>query len=143
MVDLEEWKNEDLKRSYEVIFSLLDRVKRGEKISLLDLAPEYRGILRERTYGLWIPPGSVQEMLQRPLTNLASMLDRGMPVPSVLLVPLNLCRSKAEFMANYGLVPEMGGPSYDIFLQEIGRAGFSHLSWKLPPSTRETSIKRY
>jgi hypothetical protein len=47
------------------------------------------------------------------------MLDRGMPVPSVLLVPLILCRSKAEFMAYYGLVPEKGGPSYDIFLQEI------------------------
>jgi hypothetical protein len=119
MVDLEEWRNEDLKKSREVISSLVDRVKRGEKISLLDFTPECREILREKAYGLWIPPGNVQTMLLRPLTNLASMLDRGMPVPSVLLVPLILCRSKAEFMAYYGLVPEMGGPSYDIFLQEI------------------------
>jgi hypothetical protein len=119
MVDLEEWENEDRKRCREVVCSLLDRVEREEKISLLDLAPEYREILRERTYGLWLPPGDIQEMLQRPLTNLASMLDRGMPVPSILLAPLNLCRSKEEFKAMYGLVPEMGGPSYDIFLQEI------------------------
>jgi hypothetical protein len=119
MVDLEEWENEYQKRSDEVISSLLDRVKRGEKISLLDFTPEYREILREKAYGLWIPPGNVQTMLLRPLTNLASMLDRGMPVPSVLLVPLDLYRSKVEFMGGYGLVPEMGGPSYDIFLQEI------------------------
>jgi hypothetical protein len=119
MVDLEEWENEELKRSHEVISSLLDRVEGGEKISLLDLAPEYREILRERTYGLWEPPGDIRLMLRRPIFNLASMLDRGMPVPSVLLVPLNVCKSKAEFMARYGLVPEMGGPSYDIFLREI------------------------
>jgi hypothetical protein len=118
-MDLKEWENEEMKRTREVVFSLLDRVKRGEKISLLDLAPEYREILRERTYGLWRPPGDIQEMLQGSLKNLASMLDRGMPVPSVLLTSLNLLRSKAEFMAYYGLVPEMGGPSYDIFLQEI------------------------
>ncbi|MGY0287591.1 MAG: hypothetical protein ACUX7D_02310 [Candidatus Methanodesulfokora washburnensis] len=119
MVDLEEWENEDLKRSYELVCSLLDRVERGEEVSLLDFAPEYREILRGRTYDLWIPPGSIRTMLLRPLTNLASMLDKGMPVPSVLLVPLNLLRSKAEFIAYYGLVPERGGPSYDIFLQEI------------------------
>jgi len=119
MVDLEEWENEEQKRSDEVFYSLLDRVIKGEKISLLDLAPEYREILRERTYGLWVPPGDIQTMLQRPKTNLASMLDRGMPVPSVLLVPLNLCRTKEEFIVEYGLVPEVGGPSYGIFLQEI------------------------
>jgi hypothetical protein len=119
MVDLKEWDNEERKRNEEVFYSLLDRLKRGEKISLLDFAPEYREILRGRTYGLWIPPGDIQTMVQKPLTNLASMLDRGMPVPSVLLVPLNLCRSKAEFIVCYGLVPERGGPSYDIFLQEI------------------------
>jgi hypothetical protein len=119
MVDLEEWDKEEMKRTEEVIYSLLDRVKRGEKISLLDLTPEYREILRERTYGLWIPPGDIRLMLRRPIFNLASMLDRGMPVPSVLLVPLNVCRSKAEFIGEYGLVPERGGPSYDIFLQEI------------------------
>jgi hypothetical protein len=117
MADLEEWRNEEVKRCKEAVYPLLDR--KIEEISLLDFAPEYREILRERTYGLWIPPSSIQEMLRRPLSNLASMLDRGLPVPSVLLVPLNLCRSKAEFIANYGLVPEMGGPSYDIFLQEI------------------------
>jgi hypothetical protein len=118
-MDLKEWRNEEWKRTKEIVFSLLDRVERGEKISLPDFAPEYREILRERTYGLWLPPGDIQTMLLRPLSNLASMLDRGMPVPSVLLVPLSLCRSKAEFIAHYGLVPEMGGPSYDIFLQEI------------------------
>ncbi|RSN77417.1 MAG: hypothetical protein DSO07_10095 [Thermoproteota archaeon] len=120
MVDLKEWKNEELKRSHEIVCSLLDRVKRGEKISLLDFTPEYREILRERTYGLWMPPGSIQTMLWRPLGNLANMLDRGMPVPSILLTPLDSWhKSKAEFMAYYGLVPERGGPSYDIFLQEI------------------------
>ncbi|RSN73471.1 hypothetical protein [Candidatus Methanodesulfokora washburnensis] len=119
MVNLEEWDKEEMKRTEEVISSLIDRVERGEEISLLDLAPEYREILREGTYGLWVPPGGIQKMLQRPLLNLASMLDRGMPVPSVLLVPLNLYRSKAGFIGEYGLVPEIGGPSYDIFLQEI------------------------
>jgi hypothetical protein len=119
MVDLEECDKEEMKRVDEVVYPLLDRVKRGEKISLLDLAPEYREILRERTYGLWTPPGDIQTMLQRPSANLASMLDKGMPVPSILLTPLFVCESKAEFMARYGLVPEMGGPSYDIFLQEI------------------------
>jgi hypothetical protein len=119
MVDLEEWKNEELKRSREIVRSLLDRVKRREKISLLDFTPEYKDILEKRTYGLWVPPGDIQTMLQRPLSNLASMLDKGMPVPSILLVPLNVCRTKEEFKTVYGLVPEMGGPSYDIFLQEI------------------------
>jgi hypothetical protein len=119
MVDLEEWDNEEMKRTREVVFALLDRVKRKEKISLLDFTPEYRKILGEKTYGLWLPPGSIQEMVLRPLTNLASMLDRGMPVPSVLLVPLILCRSEREFKARYGLVREIGGPTYDVFLQEI------------------------
>ncbi|MCC6005540.1 MAG: hypothetical protein LM590_14480, partial [Thermofilum sp.] len=45
---------------------------------------------------------------------LASMLDKGNPVPSVLLIPLDARRSKAEFIECYGLVP-----SYGIFLQEI------------------------
>ena len=119
MVDLEEWGNEDGKRTKEVVFSLLDRVERGEKTSLLDLTPEHRKILRERTYGLWMPPGDIQTMVLKPLSNLASMLDRGMPVPSILLAPLAPLKSKAEFISEYGLVPERGGPSYDIFLQEI------------------------
>jgi|GEM_PF-2231360 len=118
MVDLKEWDNEEEKRMEEVDYPLLDRVKRREEISLLDFTPEYREILRGRTYGLWIPPGNVQAMLLKPLSNLASMLNKRVPVPSVLLVPLNVCRSKAEFIAEYGLVPDIG-PSYDIFLQEI------------------------
>jgi hypothetical protein len=118
-VNLEEWKNEELKRSREIICSLRDRTKRGEKISLLDFVPEYEKILRDKTYGLWRPPGDIQTMLQRPVANLASLLDRGMPVPSILLVPLNVHRSKAEFIECYGLVPEKGGPFYDVFIQEI------------------------
>jgi hypothetical protein len=119
MVNLEEWENEESKRTEEVVFSSIDRVERGEEISLPDFTPEYREILGERTYGLWYPPGDIQTMFRRPKTNLASVLDKRMPVPSVLLVPLNVCRSKAEFIAHYGLVPERGGPSYDVFLQEI------------------------
>jgi|GEM_PF-7123501 hypothetical protein len=42
------------------------------------------------------------------------MLDKGNPVPSVLLIPLDARRSKAEFIECYGLAP-----SYGIFLQEI------------------------
>jgi hypothetical protein len=118
-VDLEKWFKEEIERAGEVVFPLLGRVEREKGISLLDFVPEYREILRDKTYGLWIPPGDIQTMLQRPLSNLASMLDRGMPVPSILLVPLNVHRSKEEFMTAYGLVKDKGGPSYDTFLQEI------------------------
>jgi hypothetical protein len=118
-VDLEEWFKEEDEKASEVVSLLLGRVGRGEKISLLDFVPEYENILRDKTYGLWIPPGSIQIMLQRPVTNLANMLDKGKPVPSILLVPLNACRSKAEFMTVYGLAPDKGGPPYETFLQEI------------------------
>jgi hypothetical protein len=118
-VDLEGWHSEEIEKSAEVILSVIDKLKKGEEISLLDFAPEYKDVLKDKTYGLWAPPGNAEEISSRPVSNLASMLDKGKPVPSVLLVPLNLCRSKAEFIERYGLVPDKGGPSYDVFLQEI------------------------
>jgi hypothetical protein len=118
-VDLEGWYSEEIEKSAEVILSVIDKLKKGEEISLLDFAPEYKDVLKDKTYGLWVPPGDAEEISSRPVSNLASMLDKGKPVPSVLLVPLNLCRSKAEFIERYGLVPEKGGLSYDVFLQEI------------------------
>jgi hypothetical protein len=119
LVDLEGWHSEEIEKSAEVILSVIDKLKKGEEISLLDFAPEYKDVLKDKTYGLWAPPGDAEEISSRPVSNLASMLDKGKLVPSVLLVPLNLCRSKAEFIERYGLVPEKGGPSYDVFLQEI------------------------
>jgi len=118
-VDLKEWDNDEAERGVEAVNSLLEKVGKGEKISFLDFAPEFKKILRDKTYGLWRPPGNIQIMLRRPVANLASMLDKGKPVPSVLLVPLDSRRSKAEFIEYYGLVPEKGGHSYDVFLQEI------------------------
>jgi hypothetical protein len=32
MVNLEEWRNKELKRSHEVVFSLLERAKKRRKI---------------------------------------------------------------------------------------------------------------
>lgn len=57
MADLEEWLNGEVKR-FKEDFSSHDRLGRGEKISLLDFAPEYEEILRERKYGLWLPSGA-------------------------------------------------------------------------------------
>lgn len=116
---LEKWSNEEAERSKEVVISMFKKVVGGEKISLLDFAPEYKSILRDKTYGLWRPPGDIKTMLQKPIANLASMLDKRMPVPSILLVPINIHRNKPEFMTAYGLVPEKGGLSYENFLQEI------------------------
>jgi len=103
----------------EILFSIEEKRRRGERISLLDFVPEHRKILSNTTYGLWIPPGSIETMLKRPVRNLANMLDRGMPVPSVLLVPLFSLRDKREFIYSYGLVPERGGISYNSFLQAV------------------------
>lgn len=119
MVNLEEWDEDELERGTEAVNSLLEKVGKGEKISFLDFAPEFKKILRDKTYGMWRPPGDIQVMLRRHVANLASMLDKGKPVPSVLLVPLEARRSKADFIEYYGLVPEKGGLSYDVFLQEI------------------------
>jgi hypothetical protein len=49
--------NGEVKR-FKEDFSSHDRLGRGEKISLLDFAPEYEEILRERKYGLWLPSGA-------------------------------------------------------------------------------------
>ena len=57
MVNLEEWSNEELEKRVDVVLSLFHKVKKGEKISLLDFAPEYREILRDKTYGSWFPTG--------------------------------------------------------------------------------------
>ncbi|MCC5997661.1 MAG: hypothetical protein LM573_01145 [Thermofilum sp.] len=119
LVGLEKWSNEEAERSKEVVISMFKKVVGGEKISLLDFAPEYKSILRDKTYGLWRPPGDIKTMLQKPIANLASMLDKRMPVPSILLVLINIHRNKPEFMTAYGLVPEKGGLSYENFLQEI------------------------
>jgi len=77
LVDLEEWMNEEVKRLEENVYPLLGRVKKRREISLLDFAPEFKKILRENTYGLWLPPGSIKAISQMPLSNLASMLDKG------------------------------------------------------------------
>jgi hypothetical protein len=119
LVDLEEWENDEEKRGAEAVNSLLEKLEKGEKISFLDFAPEYKNILRDKTYGPWFPTGDPQFISFSPLSNLANVLDKGKPVPSVILVPLDICRSKATFKVVYGLVPDKGGLSYDTFLQEI------------------------
>ena len=119
LVNLEGWHNEEIEKSDEVILSVIDKLKKEEEISLLDFAPEFKKILRDKTYGLWSPPGSIRNFLLSPKLNLANMLNKEKPVPSILIVPINVHRSKAEFIKGYGLVPEKGGLSYDTFLQEI------------------------
>lgn len=69
MVDLEEWSNEELEKRVDVVLSLFHKVKKGEKISLLDFAPEYREILRDKTYGPWFPTGDSQFISFSPLSN--------------------------------------------------------------------------
>jgi hypothetical protein len=136
LVNLEEWSNEELEKGAEIFLSLFHKVKEGEEISFLDFAPEFKKILRDKTYGLWRPPGNIQVMLRRPVANLASMLDKGKPVPSVLLVPLDSRRSKAEFIEYYGLVPEKGGSSYDVFIQEIRKDRILPILIELPAHYR-------
>jgi len=103
LVDLEEWDNDEAERGVEAVNSLLEKVGKGEKISFLDFAPEFKKILRDKTYGLWRPPGNIQVILWRPVANLAGMLDKGKPVPSVLLVPLDSRRSKRNLLSITGL----------------------------------------
>jgi hypothetical protein len=95
LVDLEKWKNEELEKTTDVIRSVIDKLENEKEIPLLDFAPEFKNILRDKTYGPWSPPGDIQIMLWSPTLNLANVLDKEKPVPSILIVPIN--PSRREF----------------------------------------------
>lgn len=132
LVDLKEWQEEEQKQAVELMFSSFAKVDRGKKIKIRDVFPDDFRKHLEKGFTDWVPPGGIKAVKTYPNRNLASLLTT-VPVPKVVLIPLNPHPDKYTFMYNYGLARELG-LTYEHFLELVatGRIVLHRMS---PPTS--------
>jgi hypothetical protein len=117
MIDIAKWEIEISKEIHEANLSFMDAIKKGDKPSLLDLAPGLKEILKDSSYGWWCPPYEIDD-LKNPARRLVTTLTTAFS-PEVILLPLYChMRSKEEFAESYGLNEECG-IVYEDFLNLV------------------------
>jgi hypothetical protein len=121
MIDITQWELENSKENSEANKAIFETINRGSTLSLLDLAPQFRDILEDHTYGWWSPPNETDD-LKNPARRLITTLTTAFS-PEVVLVPLVYhIRNKGEFVKSYGLTEEYGILFEDFLdLVKLGR----------------------
>lgn len=116
MLDLVKWKSDDRNDADQLKSALISKSEKKQSISILDLVPTLKEILKGKTYALWLPPGSsdVAQVVHR-VANIGTVLMTN-PSPQVIIVPLNVFRSRHSFKSCYGLI---NGFTYEMFLEAI------------------------
>lgn len=137
MIDVAQWEIENSKEDSEANASILEAIIKGSAPPLLDLAPRFKDILKDNTYGWWSPPDETDDLknpARRLITTLTTVFS-----PEVVLVPLNYhIRDKKEFVKLYGLNEEYG-IVYEDFL-DLVKAGRIRLFIPANPSSYSSSF---
>jgi len=115
MIDVDEWDRDWNAELNSLVEDVYFRFEQGEIISLHDLSPDLKNLLKDKTYGVWRYPKNIDILSNHPVTNLATILTTE-PSPEVILAYLSPIESLSKFKETYGLG---GNLSYNHFLDLI------------------------